>query len=165
MRPFVLVLARAVLGAAVAVLFAFSGVPRASACGGLFCNGAQTPAVVQDEENIIFAYTGEETIAVIQVFYTGPADRFAWMLPVSGNPELSVSSDSAFAALRARTDPRYTMRTTIEGECRSSPGAGRPIGYPDAGFAASDSGGPPPEPPDVDVLSAGTVGPYDFAIL
>ena len=71
----------------------------AHACGGFFCDNSQP--VNQAAERIIFSQspTGEVT-AVIQIQYQGPSERFAWLLPVTGSPEIGVSSDAAFSRLQ-----------------------------------------------------------------
>lgn len=137
---------------------------RVHACGGFFCNSSQP--VNQAAERIIFSQspTGEVT-AVIQIQYQGPSERFAWLLPVTGSPEIGVSSDAAFTRLQSATNPRYVLTTRIEGECydpftRDSfdgpfAGAGSDAGASDAG---SDAG-------SVSVVDEGSVGPYDYVII
>lgn len=76
----------------------------AHACGGFFCDNAQP--VNQAAERIIFSRAPDGTVtAVIQILYEGPAERFAWMLPVAGTPEIRVSSDLAFTRLQQATNP------------------------------------------------------------
>lgn len=135
----------------------------AQACGGFFCN-ASTP-VNQAAERIIFARDADGSVtAVIQVQYQGEAEDFAWMIPVAGSPEVGVSSNAAFQALQAATNPQYTLTTTVEGTCRDD--IRRPTfggGGIDAGAASfSDAGsGPPP----VTVVDSGAVGPYDYVVV
>ncbi|MFK8001743.1 MAG: DUF2330 domain-containing protein, partial [Polyangiales bacterium] len=135
---------------------------HASACGGFFCDNAQP--VNQAAERIIFSQNPDgSTTAVIQIQYSGPSERFAWMLPVVGSPEISVSSNIAFQRLQQQTDPRYILDVEVEGECRT------PV-FPDGG-PSSDAGAPQDAAPTVDsgvqvtVINEGSVGPYDFVVI
>ncbi|HXU83343.1 MAG TPA: hypothetical protein VN914_18250 [Polyangia bacterium] len=58
----------------------------AEACGGFFCNQPQNPfdppPVAQTAENVLFAMEKDAAgvtrlEAHVQIFYTGPADRFS----------------------------------------------------------------------------------------
>ena len=132
----------------------------AQACGGFFCN-ASSP-VNQAAERIIFARNGDGTLTqLVQILYSGPSERFAWVLPVPGIPEVGVSSDLAFQRLQNATNPTYRLNTTIEGECWSD--FGGDSGTMDASVsAAADSyGGEPP----VTVIASGTVGPFDWEVI
>src|SRR6185436_2715553 len=86
----------------------------AEACGGFFCNQPQNPfdppPVAQTGENVLFSVDpGENGLnkleAHIQIFYTGPADKFSWVVPVDGKPVLDVGSNQVFQALDAATRP------------------------------------------------------------
>jgi hypothetical protein len=134
----------------------------ARACGGFFCDGAQP--VNQQAERILFSRDTDGTVtAVIEIKYSGPSEEFAWMLPVAGTPEISVSSTSAFDRLQTFTNPQYRLNTTVEGECkeedRSFDGVSAGNGNQDGGTSA--------EGPDdgVTVLSQGSVGPYDYVVI
>jgi MYXO-CTERM domain-containing protein len=130
---------------------------RASACGGFFCDSSQP--VNQAAERIIFTHDADGTVtAVIQIQYAGPAETFAWVLPVAGTPEVDVSSNAAFQRLQAATNPRYTLTTRIEGTCDDDFSFG---GGADAGFAAADAAVADP----VAVVDRGSVGPYDYVTI
>jgi len=136
---------------------------RASACGGFFCNNSQP--VNQAAERIIFARTPDGGVtAVIQIQYSGPSESFAWMLPVVGSPEISVSSNTAFQQLQSATNPSYRLTTTVEGTCSADDffGPSASGGGGDAGAAAATDGaaGPP-----VTVVDSGAVGPYDYVVI
>ena len=142
-------------------LFAWAAAPApASACGGFFCDNSAP--VVQQAERIIFVKNADGSVtAVVQIQYTGPSERFAWVLPVPGTPEVGVSSNQVFNALSAGTAPSYVLNTTIEGTCRTS-------GFADGGVAAdsslavdaaSDSGSA------VTVVDEGSVGPFDWVLI
>ena len=133
----------------------------AQACGGFFCNNVQP--VNQAAERIIFSQAEDGTVtAVIQIQYTGEAESFAWVLPVTGTPEVRVSSNLAFQRLQSATNPQYTLTTRIEGSCRDADSRGSPSsGFvtSDALLARSDAGS------GVMVVSEGSVGPYDFIVI
>lgn len=138
--------------------------PPAQACGGFFCDNAQP--INQAAERILFAVEDDGSVtATIQILYSGDADSFAWVLPVSGSPDVSVSSNLAFARLQAATNPTYTLTTRVEGTCSAgflrSAGAETDFsGGVDAGASARDAAGPP-----VTVVNEGSVGPYDFVVI
>jgi len=133
--------------------------PTARACGGLFCNGAQP--VNQSAERILFAENGDGTVtAVIEILYEGPSEKFSWVLPVPGEPVVGISSTTALDRLQAQTNPQYQLQTSFA-ECgddgdRATSSRGGP-GSLNAG-AGSEQGG-------VNVLAAGTVGPFDYQLI
>jgi MYXO-CTERM domain-containing protein len=138
----------------------------AEACGGFFCDNSQP--VNQQAERIIFARGEDGSVtAVIEILYDGPSERFAWLLPVDGVPEVAVSSGQAFQALQLATNPQYRLTTTTEGQCMDFAFRGPPIAFagdegfggPDAGASAADAGA------TVTVLDSGSVGPYDYATI
>lgn len=147
--------------AAAAVLVGFTPTP-ARACGGFFCNNSQP--VNQAAERIVFSHGADGTVtAVIQIQYQGPSEDFAWMLPVSGTPDVQVSSNAAFTRLQNATNPQYQLTTTIEGTCGDGRFAGPSSagGGADAGASlAVDGGGG-----GVSVVSEGSVGPYDYVVI
>jgi MYXO-CTERM domain-containing protein len=132
------------------------------ACGGFFCS--QSSPVNQARERIVFAQNPDDTVtAIIQIDYAGPAERFAWLLPIAGNPEVGISSTDAIDAISQATEPSYTYETRYEGTCdvydfADDDGGGDESFGADAG--AVEEGGPP-----VLVLSSGTVGPFDYVVI
>jgi len=150
------------LAAAVAAVVALA--PNgASACGGFFCDSSQP--VNQQAERIIFSHDADGNVtAVIQIQYQGPSNQFAWMLPVAGSPEVSVSSNAAFTRLQQASNPIYRLNTRTEGTCGGGPRSAPDFaaGGGDAGLApAADGGGVPP----VSVVDQGLVGPYDYVVI
>lgn len=142
-----------------------SGPEVARACGGFFCNNSQP--VNQTAERILFSQDADGTVTgIIQILYDGPSERFAWVLPVGGMPEIDVSSDLAFQRLQAATNPQYILATTVDGTCRDDRFRGAPSGSGalDAGASFADGGGGPGAPP-VSVLDSGSVGPYDYVVI
>ena len=64
------------------------------------CAAGNSQPVNQQAERIIFSHEEDGSVtAVIQIQYQGPSEQFAWMLPVAGSPEISVSSDAAFTRI------------------------------------------------------------------
>jgi hypothetical protein len=150
------------LGLAIALgalgLLLSAGAQRAHACGGLFCNSASP--VNQAAERILFSENGDGTVtAVIEIQYQGPAERFSWVLPVPGEPVIEISSTAAFDRLQTATNPQYMLQTTFEDDC-PVPASGSA-----GGRGATVDGGGANESPDVVVLAAGTVGPFDYELI
>jgi uncharacterized protein (TIGR03382 family) len=139
-------------------LCTMASAPRpAHACGGFFCSAANP--VNQAAEQIIFVDNPDNTVtAVIQIMYEGPAERFAWVLPVPGVPDVKVSSDQALDALKQATNPTYRLNTVFSGGCAFPQAASG--GGADAGAApAPDAEGP------VMVQASGAVGPYLWHVI
>jgi MYXO-CTERM domain-containing protein len=162
-------------GAACAALMLAVAAPRARACGGFFCNQPTFPTdvpVAQTAENVLFAMertsTGQFQLeAHVQIFYTGPADRFSWVVPVDSMPTVGVGSNAVFTALLQQTTPRFQLNWVDVGVCKPSmyppplPGGGvGGTGGSGGGFAADAAAGP-----GVSVTFRGDVGPYDAAVI
>jgi hypothetical protein len=141
------------------------GAPAAHACGGFFCSRAAP--VVQSAEEIIFVDNPDDTVtAVIRINYTGPSQKFAWVLPIEGAPsQIQVSSNLAFNSLRTATNPSYTLTRTVEGSCKVEPQPMFAAGAPSAGGTATNSGSAGKAAPAVTVIDQGSVGPYDFEVI
>jgi hypothetical protein len=149
--------------------------PPARACGGFFCNQGQNPfdlPVAQTAENVLFAMertqSGQFALeAHVQIFYTGPADRFSWVVPVDTQPTLGVGSNSVFSVLQSATQPRFGLNWETMGKCKYdpranvAPGGGIGTGGSGGGFDASASA----DTAGVTVSFRGDVGPYDAAII
>src|SRR6476619_5778483 len=106
-------------------LLAFVLAPApAGACGGLFCNGpppnpfAPLP-VAQTGENVVFGVStsgGVSTVeAHIQIFYSGPAAQFSWVVPVDTLPTVSVGIDQLFTAVAGLTTPTHFANYQVQG--------------------------------------------------
>jgi hypothetical protein len=160
------------MAAGLVALVAASGPARA--CGGFFCNQPNTPTdlpVAQTGENVLFAMdplpSGLHRLeAHIQIFYTGPADRFSWVVPTDAMPTLDIGSNAVFAALDPATRPKLMLTRTREGVCNDDrPGVG-------FGGSASDArGNAAPEEetngkgPGVQVTFRGSIGPFDAVVV
>ena len=156
------------LGVAMTITgFGLVSAQSASACGGFFCNNQ---AVDQSGENILFVYNDDGTVTtVVQIFYEGPSEQFAWILPIPSEPEVDVGTDAVFQQLAQQTNPAFTMRQELIGTCRNEPGC-----WGDRAFESDGTGGPPagaadagamaPDP-GVEVHLRANVGPYDVAVI
>lgn len=136
-------------------------VQRAVACGGLFCSLANP--VEQAAERILFVDNGDGTTsAVIEIQYQGPSERFAWVLPMPGTPEIRVASNAVFDALQLRTQPRYELEVETRGECEEPYYGDGDSGDGDGGDFAADAG---ISDHGVVVLASGETGPYTYTVL
>ena len=106
------------VGAALALLGARA--ERARACGGLFCSGRS--GLDHDQRELREPAVGAHRVrgqprrarvtAVIQIVYEGPADRFAWILPVLGCAGgRRLVEPSCSTRCRAQTDRHYQVTT------------------------------------------------------
>jgi hypothetical protein len=126
------------------------------ACGGLFC---QNVLVSQSQEKIIFTVNNDGTMsAYVQIYFTGSASDFSWVVPVPNTPEVDVAEESTFEALTTLTTPKI-IPPAVPG-CAMRPEATQgPNG---------ESGSDMPMMPtlgNVDVLKEGNVGPYNYAVI
>jgi hypothetical protein len=138
----------------------------ALACGGLMCDAGPTP-VVQNAERIAFLVdeAAGEVEAHVQIFYEGPPDAFAWVVPVAAAPEVFLSSESLFDAIAIGLAPQVQLLQTTEGTCKGERNFS--LGCAEYTLAArdasdfdtgTDGGG-------VNVVDQGQVGPYDHVVL
>jgi MYXO-CTERM domain-containing protein len=109
--------------------------------------------------------------AHVQIFYSGPADRFSWVVPVDNMPVLDVGTNQLFKVLDPATRPQFGVTWKTEGICKVNPypgsGGSGGRGYAGTGGssgAAVDAGAAGP-PPGVDISFRGDVGPYDAAVI
>lgn len=148
----------------------------ARACGGFFCDGPGSsglPPIAQSGENVLFAMdrdpvTGEQRVeAHIQILYTGAADQFSWIVPVTSVPTVDVGTDLLFQFIEPATRPVFTPQLQIDGTCK---GQGADSGF-GCGTRTSASGGRAYDAasvvdgPSVDVIFHGNVGPYETVIV
>ena len=129
----------------------------AHACGGTFCDGSvvNPMAVDQTGEDILFIREGDEIEVHVRIEYTGEATRFAWLVPVQALPEISVGSETLFAALSQATVPTWQVKRSYD--CDSdNPNLGGGFGFvPSVDFAG--------EPPDV--VYEEVVGAFEVVVL
>jgi len=160
--------------AVLAGVTAFAGFAnQARACGGFFCDRPNVPTdlpVAQTGENVLFAMDATSPgmyrlEAHIQIFYTGPANRFSWVVPVDALPTLDIGNNAVFAALDRATRPQLMVTRKREGTCSDDQ---RMVGF--GGGAADSTGGraaPGANGGDkgVDVAFRGNVGPFDAVVV
>jgi MYXO-CTERM domain-containing protein len=160
------------LGSAALVVGALLTPSEAEACGGTFCdNGQQAMPVDQTGENIIFVMDGDHVEAHIQIQYDPdtPAERFAWIVPLTAVPDFEVGSQQLFNNTLAGTVPAYGFNTWNEpcggsgGEDGWCDGDGGEGGSGDDGAKfdlAGDGDGDGP-----DVIKQETVGAFEITVL
>ncbi|MCO4745426.1 MAG: DUF2330 domain-containing protein [Proteobacteria bacterium] len=123
----------------------------ALACGGFFCDASQP--VFQAGEEIVFAIDEDTVTAHVSIAYEGPAEEFAWIVPVPSEPSLFESDALLFAELRSATNPQFQVRRTQRGVC-------------EVAFRTSLSPFSAQQDPDgVTVVDEVRVGPYDTVTL
>jgi hypothetical protein len=152
------------LATLLALLLAPAVPPTAHACGGFWCS--QSAPVNQSAEQIIFVDNPDDTMtAVIQIQYVGPSEKFAWVIPMAGVPDIEVSSNMALARLNSATAPQYNLEQILEGECM--PGCLNCFG--DTAFPAAPNAGAADGTVDeeraVMIEAEGSTGPYDWTVI
>ncbi len=151
---------------------------EAEACGGTFCDtGPTVMPVDQSGENILFWTddSGAEpyTEAHIQIQYEGDPERFAWIIPVTGVPEVQVGSQGLFDGVLDASTPTFTINTRLGDDCV---GAGANVGLcafssdgslevqnrGETGFGEDEMGeeGGGPE-----ILDRGFAGAFEYVVL
>lgn len=97
-------------------LLSFTLQPRlAAACGGTFCDSGPTAMPVdQSGENILFVMSPGYVEAHVQIQYEGDAERFAWIVPMQGIPEVTVGSQQLFTNLLNATVPNVGYTTSFD---------------------------------------------------
>jgi len=122
------------------------------ACGGFFCSSIP---VEQRGEQIVFAYgPGDTVTAIIQIAYQGSAEDFAWVVPVTGQPEVALGPDAVFQNLRWRTDPQFWLNWQYDEESQCATWAMPEMAAAGGGDDADGGGG------QVVVLDKQVVGPF-----
>ena len=132
----------------------------ADACGGTFCDGAGPPMPVdQTGEDILFIQDGDEIEVHVRIQYTGEAERFAWMVPLAGIPDVSVGSEELFLQIARASIPFWTTTRSFQ-DPNDNPSNGSSLGFtPDN----SDSGDDDPDGPKV--VLEDSVGSFDIVVL
>ncbi|WP_181198092.1 DUF2330 domain-containing protein [Enhygromyxa salina] len=142
------------------MLLALLASPRsAEACGGTFCDNLPDPMPVdQRGEDILFVMDGSTVEVHVRIQYEGDAERFAWVLPLQGVPEVAVGSDPLFTAMSNAAAPTWT--TVTEYDCEED----SPWGGEDGGGLSPqfDLGGDPGPP---EVVFEEVVGAFEVVVL
>ncbi|MBL8916050.1 MAG: DUF2330 domain-containing protein [Archangium sp.] len=127
----------------------------ADACG-CFAPTTVVSPVVQAGERILFAVRDGKVIAHIQIQYVGDAQNFGWLLPLPSVPTMKAGSEELFERLLEETTPVYTTQGNVK--CR-------PITFGCASFARTAGTSVEEDAGTGPVVSQGSVGPYEFAVL
>jgi hypothetical protein len=136
--------------------------PNALACGGFFC---QTVPVDQSAERIVFAQGEGEVEVHVQIFYTGAAPEFAWVVPTPTQPELFLSSDLLFTELSLRYAPRFSLDFHESGTCLPDPRSTLDTGTLYSSWGDSGYYGYTTDETGVTVVAEAAVGPYETVTL
>jgi hypothetical protein len=101
----------------VAVMTATLAAHVAVACGGCFSPPGPN-LVVQDAERILYVRDAKtkKTTLTVEIRYSGPAETFAWVLPLPKQPKIGVSTGYVFDRLDQATAPRFTTTRTFRSE-------------------------------------------------
>lgn len=134
----------------------------AEACGGFFCSSVP---IDQSKERIVFAIDkeNERVTTHVQIFYSGSAEDFAWVVPVPSVPDVGLSTDELFNQLEWRTAPSFNLTMEEEGECEWDM-------MLESDMDESNGASPPSSPTagaggGVTVVEEAQVGPYDQVTL
>lgn len=150
---------RSLLLPAVAALLTLESAARACGC---FAPPDPSQPVLQAGERILFAASGNQIEAHIQIQYSGRASEFGWLVPLPSVPKLEIGTDELFTALIGTTGPQF--RVSIDAPyCPAPPPP--PGGFAfgsDLGVARGDMGAAPGPSP---LVVEDTIGPYDYAVL
>jgi len=138
--------------------------PDARACGG--CFGPPTPpgqdVEVVTDHRMILTVSQQQTTLYDEIQYTGSPASFAWVLPISGQVTIGLSSDSLFQTIDTLTE------TTVESpptDCPPPPSDCEFESPGDFGGASEGDASAATAPGTVNVLSQQVVGPYETAQL
>jgi hypothetical protein len=161
--------------AVIAAAAAFAGFSdQARACGGFFCDRPNVPTdlpVAQTGENVLFAMDATtpglyKLEAHIQIFYTGPASKFSWVVPVDALPVLDIGSNAVFSALEQGSRPRLMVTQKRDGVCNDDQ---RSVGFGGSnarGTKAPTADESAPGPMGgVQVEFHGSIGPFDAVVV
>ncbi|HLT36458.1 MAG TPA: DUF2330 domain-containing protein [Enhygromyxa sp.] len=130
----------------------------ARACGGTFCDNLPQPMPVdQRGEDILFVMDGTTVEVHVRIQYQGDAERFAWVLPLQGVPEVAVGSDPLFTALSGAVGPSW--QTERQYDCDED----QPGWDDDGGIKLDVPGGDGDGDPEV-VFEA-VVGAFEVVVL
>lgn len=158
--------------AAVSVALGVALTPTdADACGGTFCDAGPTVMPVdQSGENILFVIEDGTVEAHVQIQYQGDPEAFAWVVPVMALPEIEAGSDALFQNLLTATVPTFQTTSVFEDCGTDRRGQGFGGCSADDTAALADGGGESglngdPFDDDPEVVSRGTAGAFEFAVL
>ena len=129
-----------------AVVLCFSS--AAFACGGCFApptaSGA-SPGVVQTAERVLFVHDAVHVLTRVwvEVRYSGPANDFAWVLPLPAKPKVGIGSSWLFDRLDLATAPRLVTTAGADENCADENCADYVARHGGNDGGSSDAGAPP----------------------
>jgi hypothetical protein len=125
----------------------------AKACGGCFGPPTESNDVVTDHR-MVLSLSPQQTTLYDEIKYSGSPSSFAWVLPISGQVTIGLSSDAVFDTLDALSVPTVQPPPVTcpppPSNCAQAPTAS-------AGFSGSSTGG---SNGGVNVTNSQVVGPY-----
>jgi hypothetical protein len=126
----------------------------ARACGACFHPPTDHPTVVTDHR-MILSIAREQTTLYDQMRYSGSPAEFAWVLPIAGQVDIGLSSDTLFQTLDGLTG--VTVEAPVlpacDGAAACAPNFPVPSAAPGAAAGGASDG--------VNVLKTQVVGPYE----
>jgi hypothetical protein len=148
----------------------------ALACGACFAPVPAVPTdklqVLQSAERILFVRDDKAKLSTVwvEIKYSGPADQFAWVLPLPKVPKVGIGASWLFDRLDLATAPRFQVVTLPSENCNSarSTGAACAASSRDVAFATSGKsaeGGGNSAGGGVTVLVRDQVGPYEYQVV
>jgi hypothetical protein len=157
---------------------------EAKACGGTFCDSGPTTTteegmpVDQTGETIIFVVEDDFVEAHIQIQYDPETDaeKFAWLVPVMGQPEIGVGSERLFINALNGSVPAYGLTVTTQ-SCGGGGGGGGGGGDWDECSSGGDTnaegttgdsggtGGVDTTGGGTEVVAEASVGAFDYVVL
>jgi hypothetical protein len=138
-----------------------AGHQDAKACGGCFVPQAENTVVTG--HRMVMSISKTQTVLWDQIQYAGEPEEFSWVLPIKPGAHIEVGADAWFEVLDAATTTAVTAAPQFcggGGNVDGGFGCGA-MSSADAAFA----GGRQAEPPQVEVVHQGTVGPYETVTL
>jgi hypothetical protein len=131
---------------------------------------AGTAGVASTEQKAVMIELPEGREALLlQTTYHGPADRFAWVIPVPGKPgqdDVFLAAPQFIDEFMDATRPQFDTRILDSARPFTMGFAGsKRAGPPSAGGTLGEGGPPGGSPPTVTVHERMTVGDYDVSVL
>eukprot|EP01006_Ploeotia_vitrea_P010505 TRINITY_DN27288_c0_g1_i1.p1 TRINITY_DN27288_c0_g1~~TRINITY_DN27288_c0_g1_i1.p1 ORF type:complete len:694 (+),score=81.27 TRINITY_DN27288_c0_g1_i1:229-2082(+) len=96
----------------------------------------------------------------IFIAYSGTAESFSWVLPAPTIPKLSIGSNEVFSRLRRATKPTFKLNWDPTGCLPAQDECPEILAADGSSTGSTTTGGG-----GVEVLAAGSVGPFDFEVI
>jgi len=139
----------------------------AQACGRFVCQSITEPIDPAGEQIIYHADDDKGTTQMdVLVSYEGPAETFAWIVPVPSVPDLDTLPPEIFGLLDGLTTMQFQSVQTYERACPArTPGFDDFLADTDAPRGGGGGGGDQPPADAVEVHDRQEVGPYEAVTL